>query len=399
MHLAVAARAEGVTPEDVDAALYDDRSVVKQLAMRRTLFVFPRELLPAAWGSASARVATSEGKRIAKAIAAGGIAARRGGVARRRPRRRPSPAWRQGRRPPPSCGPRSRSWPGRSAAPPTRPGTGPCSVAPWVLTHLGLEGRCSAGATRVTGDSTSRPGRPPRTGSASSTSRSDEAPATPRWCAGGWPRSAPAPRPTSSGGSGSTKTAVTRALADLGRRGGRPRRRVDRLGAAPATRGDRRPAEPWAALLPTLDPTVMGWKSRAFYLPPDHVPYLFDTNGNAGTTAWWDGRIVGLLGAGRGGRGPAVPARGRRRRGHRRPRARGPAADRLARRHRDRRRLRLAADEESAPALTGTYSPGAFHSASQRWRSCSIGSSARSRSRTESSSRVSRVCSPAGAKG
>ena len=27
--------------------------------------------------------------------------------------------------------------------------------------------------------------------------------------------------------------------------------------------------------------------------PPEHVPYLFDTNGNAGTTAWWDGRIVG----------------------------------------------------------------------------------------------------------
>ena len=32
-------------------------SVVKQLAMRRTLFAFPRDLLPAVWGSASARVA------------------------------------------------------------------------------------------------------------------------------------------------------------------------------------------------------------------------------------------------------------------------------------------------------------------------------------------------------
>ena len=60
VHLAVAARAEGVSPADVDAALYDERTIVKQLAMRRTLFVFPRDLLPAAWGSASARVATSE---------------------------------------------------------------------------------------------------------------------------------------------------------------------------------------------------------------------------------------------------------------------------------------------------------------------------------------------------
>ncbi|WP_374456541.1 DNA glycosylase AlkZ-like family protein [Nocardioides sp.] len=37
----------------------------------------------------------------------------------------------------------------------------------------------------------------------------------------------------------------------------------------------------------------MGWKQRGFYLDPAHVPYLFDTNGNAGTTAWWDGRVVG----------------------------------------------------------------------------------------------------------
>ena len=36
----------------------------------------------------------------------------------------------------------------------------------------------------------------------------------------------------------------------------------------------------------------MGWKERDFYLGP-HGPLLFDTNGNAGTTAWWDGRIVG----------------------------------------------------------------------------------------------------------
>ena len=50
--------------------------------------------------------------------------------------------------------------------------------------------------------------------------------------------------------------------------------------------------EPWAALLPVLDPTVMGWKERDFYLG-EHAPHLFDTNGNAGTTAWWDGRIVG----------------------------------------------------------------------------------------------------------
>ncbi|MGI8414213.1 MAG: DNA glycosylase AlkZ-like family protein, partial [Solirubrobacteraceae bacterium] len=52
------------------------------------------------------------------------------------------------------------------------------------------------------------------------------------------------------------------------------------------------PVEPWAALLPALDPTTMGWFERDWYLGP-HRAQLFDTNGNAGATAWWDGRVVG----------------------------------------------------------------------------------------------------------
>ena len=50
--------------------------------------------------------------------------------------------------------------------------------------------------------------------------------------------------------------------------------------------------EPSAALLPTLDPTTMGWKERDWYLGP-HAAVLFDSNGNAGPTVWWDGRVVG----------------------------------------------------------------------------------------------------------
>ena len=54
-----------------------------------------------------------------------------------------------------------------------------------------------------------------------------------------------------------------------------------------------RPVDPWAALLPVLDPTVMGWKARGFYLSSDGVGRHTDGNGNIGTTAWWDGRVVG----------------------------------------------------------------------------------------------------------
>lgn len=48
----------------------------------------------------------------------------------------------------------------------------------------------------------------------------------------------------------------------------------------------------WVALLPGLDPTVMGWKDRGWYLG-EHGPALFDRNGNAGPTVWADGRVVG----------------------------------------------------------------------------------------------------------
>jgi hypothetical protein len=54
---------------------------------------------------------------------------------------------------------------------------------------------------------------------------------------------------------------------------------------------DLEPAD-WVALLPSLDPTVMGWKERDWYLN-GHQEVLFDRNGNAGPTVWWNGRIIG----------------------------------------------------------------------------------------------------------
>lgn len=61
------------------------------------------------------------------------------------------------------------------------------------------------------------------------------------------------------------------------------------------------PVEPSAALLPALDPTPMGWQRRDFFLGPHHGP-LFDRNGNIGPTVWWDGRVVG----GWGMKGPDI---------------------------------------------------------------------------------------------
>ena len=70
-----------------------------------------------------------------------------------------------------------------------------------------------------------------------------------------------------------------------------------------ALAGDLAPApevEPWAALLPGLDSTPMGWQQRDWFLG-EHGPRLFDQTGNIGPTIWWDGRIVGGWAQDRGG--------------------------------------------------------------------------------------------------
>ncbi len=52
------------------------------------------------------------------------------------------------------------------------------------------------------------------------------------------------------------------------------------------------PIEPWVAVLPGLDPTIMGWKQRDWYLPSTSMD-VFDRAGNGGPSLWVDGRVIG----------------------------------------------------------------------------------------------------------
>ncbi|WP_373686623.1 winged helix DNA-binding domain-containing protein [Nocardia terpenica] len=81
------------------------------------------------------------------------------------------------------------------------------------------------------------------------------------------------------------KTLAQLPIAEVGLDGGSGVLLADDLDPVPAP-------EPWAALLPALDATPMGWQRRDWFLGP-HAPDLFDRNGNVGPTVWWDGRIVG----------------------------------------------------------------------------------------------------------
>lgn len=289
VHLSLHARVEGLTVADVERALYDDRSLVKQLAMRRTLFVFPRDLLPAAWGSASARVAAIEWARTAKDAVRAGIATD-GDAWLKTAADAVLGALADGPLPAKDLRERLPELEGTMEIAPGTTWGATVQFAPRVLTQLGAEGRIvrgrNSGHWRI-----SRPawelmeswlGESP----GPLDERAGYAELVRRWL---W-TFGPGTTKDLQWWLGSTKTAVTRALADCSAVA------VDLDGAEgwllPDDLEEVEPVEPWAALLPVLDSTVMGWKEREFFLGP-HAARLFDRNGNAGTTAWWDGSVVG----------------------------------------------------------------------------------------------------------
>ncbi|MBU2072886.1 MAG: winged helix DNA-binding domain-containing protein [Actinobacteria bacterium] len=290
VHLSVHARVDGVTRADVGAAMETERSLVKQLAMRRTLFVFPRDLLPAAWGSAASRTAGSERARLHRDLIAAGVATD--------PERWLAEAGAEvldaldG-------APEGLTMTELRAAVPTidvRADLGSSQLNPGrILTLLGAEARVVRGANtshwrvfrprwRTTGSWLGEVPTP-------LTAAEGYAELVRRWLA----RFGPGTETDLVWWLGATKGAVRAALAEVGAVEVAVRAGGGAVAPAYVLPDDVDPApavEPWAALLPVLDPTAMGWKERGFHLGP-HAPAVFDRNGNAGTTAWWDGRVVG----------------------------------------------------------------------------------------------------------
>ena len=160
----------------------------------------------------------------------------------------------------------------------------------------------------------------------------------------GCARSAPAPRPTWSGGWARPRRRPRGRWRDVGRRRGRRSTAVRPAGSCPTTSTRRRRPEPVGGAAAGARPDRR-WAGRsATSTSATHVANVFDRNGNGGTTAWWNGRIVGVLGAGRRRRGRGRPARGGPgATGARALDAKAEPADRLARRRPGRHHLPLPA--------------------------------------------------------
>ena len=289
-YLSLWARVPGFAVADLDTEMYQRRSLVKQLAMRRTLWLAPAATLGALQPGASDRVADNERRRLIADVEKSGLAT-------------DGARWLDT-----ACTAVLRhldehghaSSAGLRAALPELAGTydpapgkrwgGATPLAPRVLTVLSVRGDIIRGPNE--GAWTTSRHRWVHTG---------------RWLGSDvevmeaadaraellriWLRAfGPATLTDIKWWFGSTLTAVRQALSAI------DAAEVDLDGtpgyALPDDLDEMPAPAPWAALLPGLDITTMGWSDRDWYLG-GHRAQVFDTNGNAGPTAWWNGRVVG----------------------------------------------------------------------------------------------------------
>ena len=290
VHLSVATRMATPIAGAAEDALYDERSLVRMLGMRRTMFVVPTGLAPVVQAASSNDVAAAERRKVLRALEADGVqdgpdllraleddtldalAANGGAYATE-----------------------------LSSALPQMSATVPMGSGRWrtdvtlgsrVLLLLAADGRIVRGPPRGSWRSSQYRWVPTTTWLGRPLDDLDAEAARAR-LAGHWLAAfGPATFEDLVWWTGWTRARSRRALASLD---------TTEVGLDDGSTGyvmsddtDEVSAPPrWAALLPGLDPTAMGWRSRDWYLDPRHVDTVVDRNGNIGPTVWADGCVVG----------------------------------------------------------------------------------------------------------
>lgn len=288
-YMSLWARLPDFTVVDLDDALYERHSLVKQLAMRRTLWMVRTEDLSAVQVAASERVAANETRRLVADAEKAGVAAdgaawletaaaavidhlRTAGPCTARQLREALP-----------------ELTGTHDPAPGKHYGGEGHLAPRVLTVLAARGELVRGPNDG-GWTSSRPRwttaaqwLPPATAVEPNRARAE---LVRRWLHA----FGPATVNDLKWWFGNTVGWARQALVDV------DAVEVDLDGVSgyvlPGDDGPDPEVEPWCALLPGLDVTTMGWADRGWYLDA-HREAVFDRNGNGGPTIWVDGRIVG----------------------------------------------------------------------------------------------------------
>jgi hypothetical protein len=291
VYLSAAARLQ--TPEIacIEAALYDDKHLVRMLGMRRTMFVVPVELAPIVQAACTLAIAAQERRRTLQLFGEAGIAddldtwlaaveastlaaLQKRGEATAQELAQDVPELRR-----------------QVLVAAGKNYEGLLSVSSRVLMQLSAKGHIIRGRPRGSWISTQYRWAPidgwlPG-GLAELSTASAQVELARAWLHSFGPGTLADLR----WWTGLTMGEVKRALSDLsvaevdleGGVGVMLAEDLDEIDTA---------VEPWVALLPALDPTPMGYAERGWFLGP-HGPALFDRSGNIGPTVWSDGRIVG----------------------------------------------------------------------------------------------------------
>jgi hypothetical protein len=285
VYLAARARTRDVDKSAIEHALYEERSLVRMLGMRRTVFVVPADLVPVIQAACTDQIAERLRRQLAQVVQAAGIAPDAAtwlkevgeGTLRVLTARGSATGAELAR-----DEPRLRT---QIVAAADNPYGGAVNLTTRLLTVLSAEGLIVRGRPRGgwTSSQFTWSAAPERTDLPAGVARAALARA---WLTAFGPA-----RPADlQWWTGWTAAQLRQALSSL------DIAEVDLDGAPGILLAEDQepvaPAEPWAALLPALDPSAMGWRERSWYVG-GHAAALFDRSGNIGPTAWWDGRIVG----------------------------------------------------------------------------------------------------------
>jgi hypothetical protein len=289
VYLSAAARMRTPEFKAIEHALYEERTLVRSLGMRRTVFVMPVELAPIVQAACTDAIAARERRKLVQILGEAGVGegadwlteVGESAVRALRARGEALSVELSGDEP------RLRE---QFVAAPGKSYEAKVSVAGRLLPILAAEGRIVRGRPRGSWLSTQYRWAPIESwlpdGPGHWTADTAQVELIRRWLAAFGPGTAADIK----WWTGLTAGEVKRALAEI-----RPVEvEVDgRTGFVLAEDAEPVAAPgPWIALLPALDPTPMGWTERDWYLGEHRAP-LFDRSGNIGPTVWCDGRIVG----------------------------------------------------------------------------------------------------------
>lgn len=299
VYLSVLARSAATTLADVAAASYERRSLVRWMAMRRTLFVVAVDDVPMVQAAISTPLAEVLRRRLVSQIERNGtdppldtVTTLEVGAWLDEVEGQVEEALRA--RGPATGAQLAQAVPAlRTSMLPGAPSERPVALTSRLLTVVSARGRIVRGAP--VGAWTNRSHRWEHVdawwpdGLPALAVEEAQGMLARRWLE----RFGPATADDLQWWMGWTKTLTSRVLSrldveevDLSGEPGLDLRRTPDEDVGPAD------VEPVAALLPALDPTPMGWKRRDWFFGIDQR-LVFDRMGNIGPTVWWDGEVVG----------------------------------------------------------------------------------------------------------